>query len=119
MVPRAGIIYVVGNVARPGVYVLDGRQVLTVEEAMGLSGGGGRAASLKRAQIVRTLDDGRKEAITVPVNLIYKGKAPDVALKDGDILYVPTSTGLLVTEQAITSALQLGTQVAIYRTGVQ
>jgi polysaccharide export outer membrane protein len=119
MVPRAGLIYVVGNVNRPGVYVLDGRQVLTVEEVMGLAGGGGRAAAIKRAQLVRTLDDGKKEAITIPVNLIYKGKAPDVALKDGDILYVPTSTGLLVTEQAITSALQLGTQVAIYRTGVQ
>lgn len=119
MVPRAGIVYVAGNVARPGVYVLDGRQDLTVEEAMALAGGSGRAAAIKRAQLVRTLDDGRKEAITIPVNLIYKGKAPDVALKDGDILYVPTSTGLLITEQAITSGLQLGTQFAIYRTGTQ
>ena len=119
MVPRAGLVYVVGNVARPGAYVLDGRQTLTVEEVMGLAGGSGRAASLKRAQLVRTLDDGRKEAITVPVNLIYRGKAPDVALKDGDILYVPTSTGMLVTEQAITSALGIGTSIAVYRTGVQ
>ncbi|MGA3035445.1 MAG: polysaccharide biosynthesis/export family protein [Terracidiphilus sp.] len=115
-VPRAGIVYVVGNVNRPGGYVLDGRNMLTVEEAMALAGNSGRAAAIKRAQLVRSLEDGRKEAITIPINLIYKGQAPDVALKDGDILYVPTSTGKLVGEQALTSILQLGTQVGIYRT---
>ena len=117
-VPRAGIVYIVGNVTRPGGYVLDGRNLLTVEEAMALSGGTGHAAALKRAQLVRTLDDGRKESITVPINLIYKGRAPDVALKDGDILYVPTSTGRLITEQAISSALSIGSSIAIYRTAV-
>jgi hypothetical protein len=83
---------------------------------MALAGNSGRAAAIKRAQLVRSLEDGRKEAITIPINLIYKGQAPDVALKDGDILYVPTSTGKLVGEQALTSILQLGTQVGIYRT---
>ena len=119
LVPRAGVVYVAGNVGRPGAYVLDGRRALTVEEAIALSGGGGKASALKRVQLVRTLDDGRKEAITIPVNLIYKGQAPDVALKDGDILYVPTSNGRLATEQAITSALGIGTSVVIYRTTYQ
>jgi len=118
-VPRAGMVYVVGNVARPGGYVLDGRNVLTVEEAMALAGGSGHAAAINRAQLVRNLAGGRKEAITIPVNLIYKGQAPDVALMDGDILYVPTSTGRLITEQAISSALGFGTSIAVYKTTVQ
>jgi hypothetical protein len=71
---------------------------------------------LSRAHIVRTLEDGRKEDIVVAVDRIYKGKAPDVVLKDGDILYVPTSNSRLVTEQAINSALGIGTSVAVYRT---
>jgi len=116
VVPRAGIVYVVGNVNRSGGYVLDGRRSLTVEEAMALAGGSGHAAALKRVQLVRTLDDGRRESITIPVNLIYKGQAPDIALQDGDILYVPTSNGKLATEQAITSAISIGTGVAVYRT---
>jgi polysaccharide export outer membrane protein len=116
LIPRAGVVYVAGNVARPGAYVLDGRRTLTVEAAMALSGGGGKASAMKRVQLVRTLDDGRKEAITIPVNLIYKGRAPDVALIDGDILYVPTSNGRLITEQAISSALGIGTSVLTYRT---
>jgi polysaccharide export outer membrane protein len=116
IVPRAGIVYVLGDVNRAGGYVLDGRNTLTVEEAMALAGGGAHAAALKRVQLVRVLADGRKEAITIPVNLIYKGRAPDVALRDGDILYVPTNTGKLAAEQAITSAIGLGTQVLVYRT---
>jgi polysaccharide export outer membrane protein len=113
------VVYVAGNVAKPGAYVLDGRRTLTVEEAMALSGGSGKAAAMKRVQLVRTLDDGRKEAITIPVNLIYKGQAPDVALIDGDILYVPTSNGKLAAEQAITAALGIGTSVIVYKTTTQ
>src|SRR5208337_3047738 len=116
LIPRAGVVYVAGNVTKPGAYVLDGRRSLTVEEAMTLAGGGGKASALKRVQLVRTMNDGRKEAITIPVNLIFKGQAPDVALADGDILYVPTSNARLITEQAITSALGIGTSVIVYRT---
>ena len=86
---------------------------------MALAGGGAHAAALKRVQLVRTLPDGSKEAITIPVNLIYKGRAPDVALKDGDILYVPTSTAKLVSEQAITTALGIGTSLVFYRAANQ
>jgi polysaccharide export outer membrane protein len=119
LIPRAGIVYVGGNVNKPGAYVLEGRRALTVEEVMALAGNGGHASAIKRVLLVRTLDDGRKESITIPVNLIYKGKAPDVALMDGDILYVPTSNGRLVMEQAINSALGIGTSVAVYRTAYQ
>jgi polysaccharide export outer membrane protein len=119
LIPRAGIVYVVGNVTRPGGFVLDGRNTLTVEEAMGLAGGGGRAAALPHVQLVRAMPDGRKEMITISVNKIYKGQSPDVALKDGDILYVPTSTGKLVTQQAITAAVSIGTSLVIYKTVYQ
>jgi len=119
IVPRAGIVYVLGDVNRSGGFILDGRQELTIEEAMALAGGSAKAAALKRVQLVRSLKDGRKEAITVSVRDIYKGKAPDVALKDGDVVYVPTSTAKLVAEQAVTSALGIGSSITIYRTGVQ
>lgn len=118
MVPRAGIVYVLGDVNRSGGFILDGRQELTIEEAMALAGGSAKAAALNRVQLVRSLKDGRKEAITIALRDIYKGKAPDVSLKDGDVVYVPTSTAKLVAEQAVTSALGLGTQVAVYRVGI-
>jgi len=115
LVPRAGIVYIVGNVARSGGFVLDGRDQLTVEEALALAGGGNHSPDLKHVQLVRTLEDGRKEAITIPVNLILKGRAPDVALKDGDILYVPTNNVRLLSLQAINDMVSLGTSFVLYR----
>jgi polysaccharide export outer membrane protein len=114
-VPRAGIVYVVGNVQRTGGFVLDGRNELTVEEALALAGGGKQSPDLKRVQLVRTLEDGRKEAVTIPVNRIIKGRAPDVAMKDGDILYVPTSNVRLVTIQAINDMVGIGSGLILYR----
>jgi polysaccharide export outer membrane protein len=115
LVPRAGIVYIVGNVQRAGGFVLDGRDQLTVEEALALAGGSSRSPNLKRVQLVRTLDDGRKEAFTIPVNLILKGRAPDVAMKDGDILYVPTNNLRLVTIQAINDMVGVGSGYVVYR----
>ena len=115
-VPRAGIVYVLGNVGHSGGYVLDGRKSLTVETAMALAGGGGHGAAMNSVHLVRTYDGGRKEDIHLEVKRILLGKAPDVELKDGDILYVPTSNVKLFTEQAINSAIGIGTSVAIYRT---
>jgi len=115
MVPRAGIVYVLGNVVHSGGYVLNGREVLTAEEAMALAGGSSHAAALNRVQLVRTLKNGRKEAITIAMNKIYKGDAPDVALKDGDVLFVPTSNGKLAAQQALASALSIGSQVMIFK----
>jgi polysaccharide biosynthesis/export protein len=119
LIPRAGLVYVLGDVGKAGAYVLDGRDTLTVEEAMALAGGGAHAAQLKRVQLVRTMPDGKKEEIIIPVNLIFKGQAPDVAMKDGDILFVPTSNGKLIAEQAILSALSVGTSVAVYHAATQ
>jgi polysaccharide export outer membrane protein len=116
MVPRAGIVYVVGNVNRSGGYVLDGRSALTAEAAVGLAGGTGHGADARHVRLVRGLPDGSKEMIVIPMDRVFKGRSPDVALKDGDILYVPTSTAKLATEQIITSAIGIGSQVAVFRT---
>ena len=115
IVPRAGIVYVVGNVQRSGGFVLDGRNELTVEEAMALAGGSSHSPDLKHVQLVRSLDDGRKEMIMLPVNRILKGRAPDVAMKDGDILYIPTSNLKMASLQAINDMVSLGTSFVLYR----
>ncbi|MGC9158515.1 MAG: polysaccharide biosynthesis/export family protein [Terracidiphilus sp.] len=115
LVPRAGIVYVVGDVQKSGGFVLDGRNQLTVEEALALAGGGNHSPNLKHVQLVRTLDDGRKETVTIPVDRILKGKAPDVALKDGDIVYVPENNMREVTIQAINDMVGIGSGLLLYR----
>jgi polysaccharide export outer membrane protein len=114
-VPRAGIVYVLGAVNKSGGYLLDGHDEVTAQKALALAGGTGRAPAMNRAQLVRNMDDGRKLMIGVPLNLILQGKAPDILLRNGDILYVPTSTGKIVTQVAITAALAVGSAIAIYK----
>jgi polysaccharide export outer membrane protein len=116
VVPRAGIFYVLGAVNKAGGFALNGHDSVTAEKAMALAGGTARAPSLKRAQVVRNLPDGRKEMITVRLDRILKGKAPDIRLQDGDVLYLPTSTARLATQQALTSALGIAGQVTVYKT---
>jgi len=118
-VPRAGIVYVLGDVNRIGAYVLDGRTPLTVEKAMILAGGSGRGANMSKAHLVRTLEGGKKEDIVLSVDRIYKGKAPDVAMKDGDILYIPPNNAKLAAEQFLTSAIGIGSSVLTYRAAYQ
>lgn len=118
MIPRAGIVYVLGDVIRAGGFPLTGQQDLTLEEAVALAGGNGKAAALKYVQVVRSLKDGRKEAITVSLKDIYKGRAADVPLQNGDVVYVPTSNVKLAAEQALSSALGVGTGIAIYRSSL-
>jgi polysaccharide export outer membrane protein len=118
MLPKAGIVYVVGNVNKAGGFVLDGRESLTAEKALALAGGTGRAPALKSTQLMRNLQGGRKVMITVRLDEILKGKAADVALQDGDIMYIPTSNGKLVTQQALTAAISIGSAVTIYKTAL-
>ena len=118
MVPRAGIVYVLGAVNKAGGFVLNGHDVVTAEKAIALAGGTSRAPALSRAQLVRNVQGGRKVMVTVRLDSILKGKAPDISLQDGDILYLPTSTGRLAAQQAITSALGIGSQVTIYKSAL-
>jgi len=115
MVPKAGMIYVVGNVNHPGGYVLDMRTQMTVEKAIALAEGQRAASSLKHAQLVHTQANGKKEMRVVDITKINEGKNADVAMQDGDILYVPRSGGKAATMQALTSMLGIGTTVVTYR----
>jgi polysaccharide export outer membrane protein len=119
MVHNAGLVYVLGGVSKTGIYLLERRHTLTVEKAMALAGGSAHGATMNHAHIVRTVDGGKKEDIAFDVNQILKNKAPDIALKDGDIFYIPVSNTKLVLEQALTTAIGVGTAVLTYRVGYQ
>jgi polysaccharide biosynthesis/export protein len=114
VVPKIGIIYVVGNVARPGGYVLDAHTQMTVEKAIALAEGERGSSSLNKVQLVRNEIGGAKNRMINLAN-IYKGTEKDVKMQDGDILYVPRSKAKAATSQAIMSMLGMGMSVVTYR----
>jgi len=91
-VPIADTVYVIGTVKKPGGYVLNTRESISVLQVLALAGGTDRTASTQHTKILRPLGDGTKYD-EIPVNLkkILEGSASDLPLKANDILFVPNS----------------------------
>ena len=104
-VERAGIIYVLGSVNHPGGFLMQDFGKLTVAEALSLASGTNATASSRVVFIVRKKQDGTVQQIEVPFGKVSRGKAPDIALLDSDIVYVPNSTfkAIMVNSQLILS----------------
>ena len=88
-VPRAPIIYVVGDVGRPAGLLVD-NGTLTVLQALALAGGTNHTAKLGGIRIIRRGPAGMTET-RVPLKKMLEAKAPDVTLQADDILFVPLS----------------------------
>jgi polysaccharide export outer membrane protein len=90
-VKRAGIVYVLGAVTRPGGYVMQEEGTLTVLQAISLANGTTLPASTGSVVLLRRNADGTEVDIVLRLDKISHGKTPDVQLHATDVLYVPTS----------------------------
>lgn len=115
-VPRARMLYVMGEVTRAGGFVLNDRDRMSVLEALSLAGGITHVAAAKRAKILRAGvgETGRTE-IDIDVQKIVAGKAPDQVLKAQDILFIPSSMPKRASVRALEAAIQVGTGIAVWR----
>ena len=115
-VPRAGIVYVVGEVQKPGGFVLQNNENISVLQALALAEGPTLTSAISRARIIRT-DQATGRRIEIPMNLgkIFSGKAPDTFLQPKDIVFIPNSAAKNVFYRGSEAALQTAAGVAIYR----
>jgi polysaccharide export outer membrane protein len=92
VVSRGGIVYILGDVNRPGGYVMSNNESqLTLLQGLALAGGVTRAAKQGHAHLIRKKPDGGFSDTQLSVGEIQKGKQPDLALLPGDVLYLPFS----------------------------
>jgi polysaccharide export outer membrane protein len=113
VVAHAGIVYVIGAVTRPGGFLIQHTNRLTVLQAIALAQGTNRTAALDRAKLIRTTPDGRQE-IQVPLKRILANKASDQALANNDILFVPSSAAKDAL-QSLESILPSVASASVYR----
>ena len=90
VVPKAGIVYVLGEVTRPGGYVLNSTGGITVLQIVAAAGGPTRIASAGKTRLLRRTENGFQEQ-GVNLKKLLRGKARDVPVRDQDILFVPSS----------------------------
>jgi polysaccharide biosynthesis/export protein len=114
-VPRADVVYVIGEVTKPGPVLLSGERTVSIMEAVSSSGGVLRTAAPNRVRILRRVAGQEKRTeMQVDLQKIMNGKANDVALSAGDILVIPDSSGKRATTRAIEAAIQVGTMIGTY-----
>jgi polysaccharide export outer membrane protein len=114
IVPKAGQVYVVGDVVRPGGYLMDHDEQLTIVQALALAQGANRTALLKHSMIIRKTDAGRKE-IPVNVEKVLAMKSKDLTLVDDDILFIPVSKAKTALNRSIEAIVQTAVGTASFR----
>lgn len=116
-VPRAEAVYVIGDVKKPGEFVLVERARMSVLQALAMASGLEKTAAASKARILRAsaVPDSKRTEISINLSKILQGKDEDLAMQPEDILLVPGSKSKTVLLQAFQSALQVGTGVAIYK----
>jgi polysaccharide export outer membrane protein len=113
VVSHSGVVYVLGDVGKPGGFLIENNDRLTVLQAIALAQGTSRTASLNHAKLIRKSASGREE-IPIALNKIVANKAPDEIVGDGDILFVPSSASKNALRN-IESILPSAASAAIYR----
>jgi protein involved in polysaccharide export with SLBB domain len=97
-----GEFYIMGEVLRPGVYSLTGREV-TIKMAMAAAGNLGPLAWPENSVLIRRVGKNQEQLIPINIEKIIRGEAPDIYLKKNDVIAVGThwsSTFLAVLRNA-------------------
>jgi polysaccharide export outer membrane protein len=99
-------VYVLGDVNRPGGFVMQDSGKITLLQALAQAGGASKSASLDKAVLMRK--NAQSYATTkLHVGKIQKGEAPDLDLHSNDILFVPNNRlkNALSGTQAVMSSI--------------
>ena len=112
-VSKAGIIYVVGEVNRPGGFVMEENKI-TASQVLVMADGPTRTASLNGTKMIRHTPEGLKD-IPLPLKKVLEGKIADIELQADDIIWVPGSKGKQLAGSTISSMISTGLSLAIYR----
>jgi len=112
IVPRAPVIYVVGDVGRPSGILVD-NGTITVLQAIALAGGTNHTAKMGGARIIHKTPTGMTET-RIELKKMLEAKAPDLNLQADDILFIPVSGAKIAASRAAEAALTLATAISVY-----
>jgi polysaccharide biosynthesis/export protein len=115
-VTRAGIVYVVGEVRKPGGYLLKTNENVSILQALALAGGLTRTSASGRARIIRTeTATGARREVPVNISRILQGKDADQMLQAKDIVFIPNSAGKAALYHGTDGIFSIVGSALIYR----
>jgi len=89
--PPTGVVYIDGEIARPGPYDLPASGQLTLSRLVAAAGGLGPLAIPERVDLVRRVEGDREATIRVNLAAIRERSEPDIALKSDDHVIIGTN----------------------------
>ena len=115
-VPKADLVYVIGDVKKAGGFTLRAKEQMTVLQALSLAEGMERTAAGGKAKLLRkSASGGERTEIRVDLTKVLANKAPDVPMQADDILVVPNNAARSLALRTAETAVNIGTGVAIFR----
>jgi polysaccharide export outer membrane protein len=112
LVSKVGVVYILGDVGRPGGYPLatnEGRESLL--QAVALAGSANKTAVLSQVRLLHKSVAGYREE-KIDLDKVQKGRVPDVVLSADDVIFIPFSyaknfalNGTAVAASVVSAAL--------------
>jgi polysaccharide biosynthesis/export protein len=113
-VSRAGTVYVLGEVNRPGAFVMETTQTPSLLQLLAAAAGPTRTAALSHTRLIRRTPHGL-ESKDVDLKKIMEAKAGDLEVQADDIVFVPSSRTKGMMPGGAGSMLGMLANLAIYR----
>ena len=114
LVSRAGVVYVSGDVHKPGGVIMDNGSEMTVLQAMAMAEGANPTAALNKAKLIRRTPNGPME-IPLALKSMFASKAPDLPLQAEDIIFVPNSAAKSAGKRSLDAIIQAATRTCHLR----
>jgi len=89
--PDVGVIYIDGEVVRPGVYSMPAKGKLTLSRLVAAAGGLGPLAIPERVDLTRVVGESKEATVRLNLGGIRARTEPDVALKADDHIIIGTN----------------------------
>jgi len=115
VIPKAGIVYVLGDVGRPGGYVMQNNGRISLLQAVAMAQGVNRTAAKSQTRLLRKNPSGVEET-RLDLKHVLENRAPDLQLQPEDIVYIPPSTAksiLMRTPELVQSASSAAVYAAV------
>jgi polysaccharide export outer membrane protein len=114
LVSRCGVVYVGGNVGRPGAFPLCESNHTTLSEVIALAQGTKPNSYTQRTILLRSSGNGTRVVQKVKLDDVLRGRQVDITMQPDDIIFIPPSVLKGAGKTALTAAIGFATQAYFF-----
>jgi polysaccharide export outer membrane protein len=114
LVSRCGVVYVGGNVNRPGAFPICDSNHTTLSEVIALAQGTRSNSYANRTILLRSSGNGTRVVQKVKLEDVVRGRTVDITMQPDDIIFIPPSILKAAGKTALTAAVGFATQAYFY-----